>query len=222
VAEDAVTRQRTPKGKVAILHNGVEPDDVFVPPTDEFVRILAVANLIAYKGHEVLLRAFARMLEMGEIVNVELHLAGAGPEEVGLRRLGAQLGLADRITFLGSVSDVPERLRDASFSVLSSLSEGFPNAVLESLARGRAVVATSVGGAKEILERGGGLLVPPGDIEALASAMYRLVQNPGLRLSLGREGLELVRREFSLDQLAERSLVMYDEILQRKRPYERI
>ena len=95
----------------------------------------------------------------------------------------------------------PLLLEECSFTVLPSLSEGMPNAVLESLAQGRAVVASAVGGVPEILNRGGGILVPPGDPEALADAMRTLLADPTLAARLGAEGRALVSERFGIDRM---------------------
>jgi glycosyltransferase involved in cell wall biosynthesis len=172
-----------------------------------------VANLIAYKGHAVALTAFARVRALSPMLEARLELAGAGPEEGPLRALARERGIDEEVEFLDSVADVPALLARCSFTVLPSLSEGMPNAVLESLAHGRAVIASAVGGVPEILGHGGGVLVPPGDPEALADAMCALLTDPALAARLGAEGRALVHDRFGIDRMVDESLRLYSRLL---------
>src|SRR5260370_37912932 len=95
-----------------------------------------------------------------------------------------------------------------------------PKAVLESLAHGRAVVGSAVGGVSEILDQGGGVLVPPGDPEALAGAICTLLADPALAVSLGAEGRVLLREQFRVDRIVEESVRLYPGLLARRQPHE--
>ena len=146
----------------------------------------------------------------------------AGPEEGPLRALAREHGIVQDVEFLGSVADVPALLAKCSFTVLPSLSEGMPNAVLESLAHGRAVIASAVGGVPEILGHGGGVLVPPGDLDALADAMRTLLANPALAARLGAEGRDLVHDWFGINRMVDESLRLYRGLLAGRPPHEAI
>jgi glycosyltransferase involved in cell wall biosynthesis/O-antigen/teichoic acid export membrane protein len=213
VREDAVRASGVPSGKTRVIRNGLALAEAAPPPTGGPARIAVVANLIAYKGHDVALRAFARVLERRGPDAAELLLAGTGPEEEHLRALAASLGISERVRLLGSVADVPALLEGCSFTVLPSRSEGFPNVVLESLAVGRAVVASAVGGVPEALEGGGGILVPPDDVEALAGAIDGLVADPAHARALGEEGRRAVAARFGEDRMVEETLGLYEELL---------
>ena len=104
--------------------------------------------------------------------------------------------------------------------MLPSLSEGMPNAVLESLAHGRAVIASAVGGVPEILDRGGGVLVPPGDADALAEAMRTLLADPALAARLGAEGRDVVHEWFGIDRMVDESLRLYQGLLAGRSPHQ--
>jgi len=101
--------------------------------------------------------------------------------------------------------------------VLPSLSEGLPNAVLESIARGRPVVASDVGGVPEIIGDGGGILVPPGDVGALDRAMARLVTSPTERRSMGDRAREIAVARFSIEALVDRHEELYRLLLAERR-----
>jgi glycosyltransferase involved in cell wall biosynthesis len=220
VMEDAIRHTRLPRRKAVVIWNGVSmPADV-ARPADGTQRAVIVANLIAYKGHDVALRAFAQVRALLPALEARLQLAGAGPEEAPLRAQARELGIDTDIEFLGSVADVPALLAGCSFTVLPSLTEGMPNAVLESLAHGRAVVASAVGGVPEILEQGGGLLVPHGDPEALADAMLALLLDRNRAARLGSEGRRLVRDRFGVDRMVEESLRLYGGLLAGRSPSE--
>jgi glycosyltransferase involved in cell wall biosynthesis len=145
---------------------------------------------------------------------------GSGPAAQALRAQARELGIDEEVDFLGSVADVPSLLADCSFTVLPSLTEGMPNAVLESLAHGRPVIASAVGGVPEILNHGGGILVRPGDPETLAEAMLILLADPGLATELGAEGRALVRDRFGVDRMVTDSLRLYYGLLGGRRPRE--
>lgn len=97
-------------------------------------------------------------------------------------------------------------LEGCTFTALASLSEGVPNAVLESLACGRAVIASRVGGVPEILADGGGIMVPPGDSDALARALVELGTDLPLALRMGDQGRHVARERFGLERDGERKL----------------
>jgi glycosyltransferase involved in cell wall biosynthesis len=207
-----------PRKKAVVIRNGVEIiDAVGDPPSSGATMILAIANLIAYKGLDVLLEAFAQVLEgLGEHA-ARLQVAGAGPEEGKLRAQAAGLDIEGAVEFLGSVAPVAPFLARCSFTVLPSYSEGMPNAVLESLAAGRAVIGTRVGGTAEILASGGGILVPPGDPDSLARAMRRLISQPSHARELGEQGRRIVRDHFSMDQMVDATERLYTRLLVRRR-----
>lgn len=152
---------------------GVGPDDVLV---------VTVANLRANKRYPDLLAAARRVLDAG--APVRFVAAGQGPLEAEIRREHARLDLGDRFHLLGYRADAPRVIAGADLFVLASSHEGLPVAVMEALALGVPVVATAVGGLSEAVTDGvDGLLVPPGDPEALAAAIVRAT-DPGFRSTL--------------------------------------
>ena len=220
VMEDAVRHTRLPRRKALVIRNGV-----FVPPAQapsgmRPPRVVILANLIAYKGHDDALTAFARVRASMPTLEARLQLAGTGPEEGTLRDRARELGIDGDVEFLGSVADVSALLEGCAFTVLPSLTEGMPNAVLESLAHGRAVVASAVGGVPEILEHGGGVLVPPGDPEALADAMRTLLVDPAMTARLGAEGRAIVNDLFGIERMVQDALRLYQGLLSSKSPQE--
>lgn len=216
VMEDAIAHSGLQRRKAVVIYNGVPLPGEVTPPNGQAKRIVIVANLIPYKGHAVALAAFAQVRVALPAMTARLQLAGSGPAAQALRAQACELGIDGDVDFLGSVADVPALLAECSFTVLPSLTEGMPNAVLESLAHGRPVVASAVGGVPEILRRGGGILVQPGDPQALAEAMGTLLADPPLAAYLGVEGRTMVRGSFGVERMAAESLRLYYRLLLRR------
>src|SRR5262249_34717308 len=178
--------QGVPASRVRTIRNGIDLDRFSYagPRTDG--PIVAVARLSPEKGIEGLLRAAA--LALRECPSLRFEIAGDGPCLSELTRLALQLGVSDRVRFLGQVRDVPGLLARASIFVLPSESEGVALTLLEAMAKGLPVVATRVGGNCEVVVEGEtGLLVPARDPNALASALLRL-RDPGIALAMGQAG----------------------------------
>ena len=146
---------------------------------------LAVANLRPEKGYDVLLDAARLVADRG--LPLRFAAVGRGPLEVELGERSRELGLEDRLQFLGQRHDVLRLLTAADLFVLASRQEGMPVSLMEATSIGAAIVATSVGGVPQVITDGvDGLVVPPGDPPALADAIERLVGDPDLRSELGR------------------------------------
>jgi glycosyltransferase involved in cell wall biosynthesis len=171
--------------------------------------IACVANLIAYKGHADLLAAAALLREAGH-ADWRLLLIGEGPERAALEAQVEELGLGAHVELRGTCTDVPAVLAEADLSVLPSLTEGMPNAVLESMAAGVPVVATAVGSVPELLGDGVGALVAPGDRAGLAAALGEMIGSPKLRARHATAGWERARREHSADALWQRTFAAFD------------
>ncbi|MDQ1378920.1 MAG: hypothetical protein QOE15_3093, partial [Acidimicrobiaceae bacterium] len=134
-----------------------------------------------------------------------LLIAGKGRLRHELEAAAAELGLGPRVRFLGVRSDIPELIAASDAVVLSSRFEGLPNVVMEAMAGARPVVATRVGGAPELVEDGvSGILVHPGDPDALASAMQQVMAAPELqRHAMGGRGQSIVSERFGLAAMGE-------------------
>jgi glycosyltransferase involved in cell wall biosynthesis len=172
--------------RIEVIPNPVAPAEHAAAAIDPAARpfLLAAGRLVPQKGFDILIRAFAQVA--ARCAGVDLAIAGEGPQEQELRTLTQEMGLRDRVRFLGGVRDLPRFMASALGFVLSSRFEGFPNVVLEALAHGLPVVATDCpGGPREVLHGGRfGLLVPSEDAAVLAQAMMRVVEEPTLRQEL--------------------------------------
>ena len=171
------------------------------------VRVVFVGRHVKVKGIDVLLRAWAQVRRPD---GVRLVLAGNGPERIVLQDLAHELGLDEAVEFPGNVDDVPRLLATAGLYVQASHQEGLPNAVLEAMASGLAVVATSVSGHEDVVEHGRtGLLVPPDDPVSLARAIQALLGDAGLRRRMGEAAREAIEHTFSADIVTAQLLHLY-------------
>lgn len=143
-----------------------------------------VGNLTAKKDQAMLLAAFATVLDASP--TARLVMVGGGPLEQDLRARAARMGIGASVTFTGVRPDVPRLLPAFDVFALSSRFEGLPIALLEALAAGLPVVATTAGGIPEVVEDGReGFLVAPGDAGAMAGRLLRLIEDPELREAMG-------------------------------------
>lgn len=187
------------------------PNPVRVPPeafTDEKTaetpgasrRVVAMGRLHRQKGFDTLIRAFAECRATQPAWS--LTILGEGDERPRLEALAADLGLAAAVEMPGQVRNPFAVLRRADLFVLSSRYEGFPNALLEAMAVGTAVIATDCrSGPRQIVRHGvDGLLIPPDDVDAMAGAMATLMRDDHQRRALGARAVE-VRERFSVDRV---------------------
>lgn len=158
---------------------------------------LSVGRLEPQKGHDDALKAVEALKGAGE--RISLFIVGEGSLEESLESLRNELGLEDEVKFLGYRNDVEDLMAAADGLLLSSRWEGLPNVVLEALVAGLPVVATDVGGVRELIEDGvSGLIVPPGDTRAMAEAIRRVIHMNEMQLdALKRVGQERTSAKYS-------------------------
>lgn len=174
-----------------------------------------VGRLVEVKNHALLLGAIARLATD----HPALHcvMVGDGPLRETLVAETARLGLTPRVHWLGQRVDAARIAGLFDVYVSSSVTEGTPMAVLEAMASGTPVVATSVGGLPHVLAQGAaGVLVPSEDVQALASALNSLLREPGRREVLGAAARSRVESEFSLSACARRYAEVYAELVRRR------
>jgi glycosyltransferase involved in cell wall biosynthesis len=218
--EDGVRPER-----IAVVPNFVE-DAAFAPlsaaerwarlrevrvPVEALV-VGVVANLSPVKDHGTFLRAMALLAPRWP----ELHavLVGDGECRPALESLTRTLGLEARVHFAGRQPNEPNLHRLFDVSVLCSLSEGFPNSIVEAMAAARPVVATDVGGVSDAVQDGEtGLLVPPSNPERLAAAIEALLLDPGRRCALGAAGRDYARAHYHAGAVVASLEALYDKLL---------
>jgi len=191
-------------GRVPIVHCGVEPTEYAVRThRNAGRRLLFTGRLARVKGLPVVLAAVQRL--RARHPDIELSLAGDGPDRAVLEAEARRLGVADHVRFLGyqSSDQVAALLQDTDVFVLPSFAEGVPVVLMEAMASGVPVVTTRVAGVSELVEDGvSGFVVPPGDVDALARAIDTLLADPALRARFGAAGRAMVEREFDVGREA--------------------
>jgi glycosyltransferase involved in cell wall biosynthesis len=204
-----------PAAKVLTVHNGM-PDvgaALQAAPARSPARLLMVARFEAQKDHGTLLRALARL--RGK--SWQLDLIGDGPQRADTLELARDLGIADRVHFLGARTDVAEQLAQSQVFLLISHWEGFPRSILEAMRAGLPVLASDVGGVSESVVEGiTGFLIPPDDVDTLQARLELVLEFPGLRTHLGGAGRARYESQFTFDHMFERTTAVYSELLQRK------
>lgn len=212
-----------------VVHPGTDPYLFSLPETSHTGPpvILSVGRLVPRKGLDIVLNALPSLLDI--YPRLQYWIAGDGPERVALGRLARTLRVDHAVSFLGELShdessgsspDLPELYRRASVFVLPTRvdsetgPEGFGIVYLEASASGLPVVAARSGGAAEaVIENETGLLVPPDDPSALAQALVRLLEDPDLRLRMGRAGRRWVEREMNWDRVGRQFLSIIERTL---------
>jgi len=210
-----------PAGKLVLIPNGVELPPAPLASRQEVRAELglpldalvagAAGRLDPVKGVRFLIQALARL------GGVHLAIVGDGPERAALEALAERLGVAGRVHWLGHWHDVQQVLPAFDLFVQPSLHEGLPNTVLEAMAAGLPVVATAVGGTPEaVLDGVTGLLVHPGDPEALARAISRLLDDPATCQAMGQAGRERVAQNFTVERMIAQTETLYEQLLVEK------
>lgn len=208
-----------PRGRYRVVPNVVDTT-LFRPPLEPrsrprngALRLLNVAALNEKKGHADLLAAVARL--RGQGADVVLSIVGDGELSSPLQSRARQLGLVESVRFLGSraPAEVARLMRESDVFVLPSRFENLPVVLLEAMASGLPAVATAVGGVPEIVDDRAGLLVPPGDVDRLASAIASIAGRPA---SFDAEALaERARRRCGAEAVGRIWDEIYDELLRR-------
>ncbi len=201
--ESWILRQGWPAEKVRYIPNFAAPgagepvDRALHDTPADAPLLLGMGRLHANKGHDVSLRALA------ELPEAYLWIAGSGPLEDDLRALAVQLGVRDRVRFLGWREDAPSLYRTADVCLFPSRFEPLGNVVIQAWAHGLPVVAAMSDGPRELIRpESDGILVPINDARALALAARRLILDVGLRRRLAEAGAARVEQEFSTARVA--------------------
>ncbi len=202
-----------PAGKLITIHNGI-PDTTrrAVPGRAGIPTIVMIARFAPQKAQADLLRAVQGIEEPFRVVFI-----GDGPTRSAHEELASQLGIRDRVDFLGVRRDIERLLSSAHIFALPSNWEGFPLTILEGMRAGLPVVASNVGGVAEAIVDGKtGFLVPAGSITEFRSRLRQLISDPTLRASLGSAGRARYEAEFTVRAMLRKTVVVYHAIHSRE------
>lgn len=204
---------------VCVLENGVDFErfhnlaPLSARPVNATPRVGVVANLRPVKGLDVFVAAAAQVHVRHP--RAVFTVAGRGEMQAELERQAATAGLSEHFQLMGGVADVPSFLADLDVAVLCSHAEGMSNALLEYMAAGRAIVATRVGAAADLIADGvHGLLTPPGDAARLAEAIRRLLDNRALAQRLGAAARRRALEHYSRAAMVQRFTEFYEGLVQ--------
>jgi glycosyltransferase involved in cell wall biosynthesis len=216
VRNDLIHSANVPEDLVCVIPNGVEVSmDLSLPPPRDEKKIPIVGTASALeesKGLTYFLMAAELILSSGH--DVEFVIAGSGPEEEMLRRLAQHLDIANRVTFVPYLQEYTHVLDTFDVFVLPSLQQGLGTIMLQAMALGKPVVATSVGGIADFCSDNlHALLVPPANHIVLAEKIRHLLDNPQKARKLATAGQQLVRSDFSVEQMAQATAQRYQKVL---------
>ena len=176
---------------------------------DQF--ILMIAEFNPGKRHRDALQAFAALKRP----NTVLALAGVGPLEAEIKALADQLGITDKVRFLGYRRDIPVLLKGATALLLPSEREGLPRSILESLCLGTPVISTYIRGVEDLLANDSGLMTEVGDVPAMTKAMAWMLDNPLDAIAMGQRG-QTRMRDYDLSNIIAMHEALYEKALGKK------
>ena len=183
---------------------------------DSASKLLGIVGRIApIKNHRLFFDAMARVL--AEYATAHLVVVGDGDLRPEMERYVREVGIANKVSFLGWRHDLPQVYADLDVVVISSKNEGTPVTAIEAMAAGRPVVATRVGGLPDVISDGEtGYLVAPGSVEQLASAVKRVLRDSETTDRLRLRARESVKHKFAVERLATDMDLLYRRLLRQK------
>ena len=214
------------KDKFELIYNGIDSKEFLPTASRKDIRdklnfregdfiLGAVGALTIQKGHYYLIQALSLLVK--RYPNTILLVVGTGELKEELQEIVRKLSLQENVRLLGLRRDISDLLNCMDVFVLPSLWEGLGIALLEAMLMGLPVVASSVDGILEIVENGkNGILVPPGNVEALSNAIDELIENPQLRQSLGKAAKEHILEKFEVRQYIHKLENLYNRLLKEK------
>jgi len=228
---DSLAAAGVDRRRVTVVHSGVDCNR-FRPPTaqeradaraalgvsDAEILISAVGALEQRKGHRYLIEAIGALAAPPASIKLKCFIVGQGSVHKVLQGEIAVIRSLERIKLLGRVDDVRELLWASDIFAMPSLKEGLGVAALEAMASGLPVIASDVGGLREVVEDGrSGFVVPPANAGAIVSAIVRLAESAELRSQMGAAARARVVENYSIEKMAARTLALYRECVRKTR-----
>lgn len=219
---DVLAEAGVPRDKIRVVRSAFMPEPVdsigraelraeFGWPSDSFV-VAVIAQLIRRKGHAVLLEAMPRLL--AAIPTLRVLFLGKGPLQQELQGAIEAAALQQHVQLAGFREDLPRLIGALDLVAHPAFAEGLGVSLLQASAAGVPIVAARAGGIPEaVRDNVNGLLVPPGDADALADAIIALSADPKRRSAMGEAGRQLIASEFSVDTMVEGNLAVYRELM---------
>jgi glycosyltransferase involved in cell wall biosynthesis len=228
---DSLAAAGVDRERITIVHSGVDCGRFRPPTPEERVRtrralgmshgesaISAVGALEPRKGHRYLIEAIARLALHPSSIKVKCFIAGHGSIRGELEREIVQRGCGERVRLLGRIEDARELLWASDVFVMPSVKEGLGVAALEAMTTGLPVIASDVGGLREVVEDDrSGIIVARQDPAALASAIARLAESADLRARMGGAARARAVASYSMERMAARTLELYRACTEKRR-----
>lgn len=227
VKEFMISAEEAEADKITVIHQGFD-FDMFAATDDDGNRVrqefgltdkdfvvATIGNFTSTKGHRFIISAAARLQR--EIPNLKLMFIGDGGDKGAVEAQIAEANLQSRVIFTGFRRDVGACIKSANVVVHPSLSEAFCQVLVETMSVGTPLISTDVGGAKEVITHGEtGILIRPGDVDAIVDAMLRLYQNADLTKKMTLAGQQSVRATFTVEKMIDRQIAVYERLFSRK------
>ena len=201
-----------PRYQIPIIPNGIDLQSYRSTDRDwSFPRLLSVGRVVHQKGLDLAMRALGGLKQL----TWEWRIAGDGPQMQILQSLAKELGIADRVQFLGwqSSEQLIESYKQANVFLFPSRHEGMPNAMLEAMASGLPIIATCIAGSEElVLDDKTGYLVPSEDIESLQTALKKLLSDPARREQMGYASRAHAEANYSWESTARQYALLLEKV----------
>jgi len=196
-----ILSEKTKNRNIEVIPNPVNAIDVTECPKKN--QVITIGRLTKEKGHTYLIEAFSKIKNK----EWQLLIVGDGKERESLERKCTELGLQNRVIFAGEQKDLTKFLSESKIFILPSLSEGFPNALIEAMSVPRACISTDcIAGPRDIIEDGvNGMLIEPANSDSMAKAIDTLIEDENLRNSIAKNAFK-IRENLNIDVIAKRYL----------------
>jgi glycosyltransferase involved in cell wall biosynthesis len=201
------------ESKMKTIHNSVPdvPESLRRNPSGAIPKLIMVARFASPKDHRQLLLALKSMKDL----SWELDLVGDGPLLKDIKEMVARSSIANRVRFLGNRRDIPELLANSHLFVLISRHEGLPISVIEAMRAGLPIVASDVGGVKELIDEGrNGFLIPRNDAETLTERLKIMIEDPQLMQQMGQCSRTQYESHFLFEHMSDHTIQMYKKVLE--------
>lgn len=203
-----------PHNKQYVIYNGIEPISIVNSKgaeeiDDKYFNIGIIGRISEVKGHLYLLKA---MTMLNHIDDLRLYIFGEGPLKKTCEDYCNSNGIAGKVYFMGFKNNIYDYMSKLDLLVMPSLHEGLPYTILEAMSLKVPVIASDIGGLKEVIKNNeDGILVPPKDIEALTSVIEYLHQHKDIRENLTKNACNKVCSQFSIEYMTDKYLDIYSE-----------
>lgn len=206
--------------KIMVVPLGLELEKFLhiLPPdnADSTLKIGIIGRLAPIKNHRMFLEA-ARKIKDGRKIKIKFFIIGDGELRKKLEDYARDAGMQNDVIFMGWQNDLVQDYQNLDIVVLSSLNEGTPVSIIEAMAAARPVIATDVGGVRDLLgDNERGILIKPKDAQALADAIAGLTDNPSQRIELGNLGRSFVKDRFNKERLIKDMELLYNNLLKKE------